>query len=102
MHNSGKVLYLSSEDYGGGDPAGNWDNGFHGLNLLCDFGKKFVHFAGVGSGLNFHKNGSGNVPPSYSDWAKGRYNLYSKLIYKEDVGEYDVQAFEKMSEELKV
>jgi hypothetical protein len=33
MHNSGKVLYLSSEDYGGGDERGNWNNGFPVLNL---------------------------------------------------------------------
>lgn len=100
MHNGGKVKYLSSLDYGGGDENGNWDNGFNDLNLLCDFGKKFVHFAGVGSGLNFTRNGSGNVPHSYSEWAKGRYNLYSKLLYREDIGNYDEAAFEKMSKEL--
>lgn len=100
IHNGGRIKYLSNIDYGGGDEMGNWDNGFPALNLMCDFGKKFVHFAGVGSGLNFTNNGSGNVTPTYSDWAKGRYNLYSKLIYKEDIGEYDLQAFEKMSEEL--
>lgn len=102
MRNGGRVKYLSSLDYGGGDENGNWDNGFDGLNLLCDFGKKFVHLAGVGSGLNFINNGSGNVPASYSDWAKERYNLYSKLFYNEETGNYDELAFEKMSKELKV
>lgn len=100
MHNSGKVLYLPSEDYGGGDSDGNWDNGFHGLNLLCDFGKKLVHFAGVGSGLNFTRNGAGNVPASYSDWAVGRYNLYSMIFYGESDGPYDAEAYLKISKEL--
>ena len=102
MHNDGKVKYLSSINYGGGDENGNWDNGFNGLNLLCDFGKKFVHFAGVGSGLNFHKNGSGNVPVTYSSWAKERYNLYSMLFCGENIGPYDENAYKKMKKELEL
>jgi len=102
MHNDGKVKYLSSINYGGGDENGNWDNGFNGLNLLCDFGKKFVHFAGVGSGLNFHKNGSGKVPTTYSSWAKERYNLYSMLFCGENIGPYDENAYKKMKTELEL
>ena len=100
MHNGGRIKYLSSLDYGGGDENGSWDNGFNDLNLLCDFGKKFVHFAGVGSGLNFTNNGSGNVPTSYSEWAKDRYNLYSILFYGETQGKYNTDAYKKMKSEL--
>lgn len=102
MHNGGKVKYLESGDYGGGNKEGSWDNGFHELNLMCDFGKKFVHFAGVGSGLNFHKNGSGTVPTTYSSWAKERYNLYSVLFYGENIGPYDENAYKKMKAELEL
>lgn len=102
MHNGGSIKYLSNIDYGGGDEIGNWDNGFPTLNLMCDFGKKFVHFAGVGSGLNFHKNGSGNVPITYSSWAKERYNLYSILFYGETQGKYDTDAYKKMKSELEL
>ena len=102
MHNEGSIKYLSNTDYGGGDERGNWDNGFPALNLMCDFGKKFVHFAGVGSGLNFHKNGSGNVPISYSSWAKERYNLYSVLFFGETQGKYDTDAYKKMKSELEL
>jgi hypothetical protein len=100
IRNGGKVKYLPSANYGGGDEKGNWDNGFKELNLLCDFGKNFVHFAGVGSGLNFEKNGSGNVPTSYSDWARKRYFLYNMLFYSEKIGEYDIDAFKQLSKEI--
>jgi hypothetical protein len=102
MKNGGKVKYLPNIDYGGGDHLGNWDNGFYELNLLCDFGKKLVHFAGVGSGLNFKKNGSGNVPKTYSSWAKERYNLYSMLFCGENIGPYDENAYKKMKTELEL
>ena len=102
MRNSGRVEYLNNSSYGGGDENGSWDNGYKDLNLLCDFGEKFVHFAGVGSGLSFHKNGSGNVPNSYSEWAKKRYYLYSMLFYGKEEGNYDKEAFTKMSNQLEL
>lgn len=102
LRNGGKVKYLSNIDYGAGDEQGNWDNGFLELNRLCDFGKKFVHFAGVGSGLNFTKNGSGNVPITYSSWAKERYNLYSILFYGENIGKYDENTYNKIKYQLQL
>jgi hypothetical protein len=102
MHNDGKLKYLDFIDYGGNNENGSWDNGFPELNLMCDFGRKFVHFAGVGSGLNFTKNGSVRVPDSYSNWAKKRYNLYSMLFYGETNGDYDMDSYQKILKELNI
>lgn len=85
INNGGKVKYLLNENFGGMDENGNQDNGYLELNKLMDFGKKIIHFAGIGSGMNFYNNGNKNVPSSYADWAKERYALYVKLFYDEDI-----------------
>jgi hypothetical protein len=100
MSNQGKVKYLSSIDYGAGDENGNWDNGHHELNLLCDFGEKFVHFAGIGSGLKFIKKGNGSVPDSYAEWAKKRYNIYAALFLFEEIRDDNKEDYEKFKQEL--
>lgn len=85
IRNGGKVFYLPFEDYGSTDENGNSDNGFTKLNDLFDFGKKTIHFAGIGSGMNFYYNGNGNVPSTYTEWAKKRFSLYMKVFYNEDI-----------------
>lgn len=85
IRNGGKVCYLPFEDYGSTDENGNSDNGFTKLNDLYDFGNKIIHFAGIGSGMNFYYNGNGNVPPTYTEWAKKRFSLYMKVFYNEDI-----------------
>lgn len=85
MNNGGDVKYLDSKDYGSTDARGSLDNGFGEINGVFDFGEKFIHFAGIGSGMNFYNNGNDNVPDSYADWAKERYSLYVKLFYNEDI-----------------
>lgn len=87
IRNGGRVKYLSSVDFGAGDENGNWDNGFYELNMLCDFGAKFVHFAGIGSGLKFLRKGQGSVPASYAEWAKKRYNIYAALFLGDSIQE---------------
>jgi hypothetical protein len=97
LYNGGKIKYLDYNDYGASNEEGSWDNEFSELNKLFDFGKKFVHFAGIGSGMNFYYNGSGSVPASYSDWAKERFSLYMKLFYNEDLETpYNIDTYEKI------
>lgn len=85
IYNKGKVKYLNNIDYGSSDENGSWDNNNTELNNLFDFGDKFIHFAGIGSGMNFYYNGNGSVPDSYAEWAKERFSLYMKLFYNETI-----------------
>jgi hypothetical protein len=95
LHNGGKICYLPFEDYGSCNDQGEFDNGHPELNDLYDFGNKIIHFAGIGSGMNFYYNGNGNVPPTYTEWAKKRFSLYMKVFYDEDIEfEYDQKDYE--------
>lgn len=97
LYNGGKLKYLDYNDYGASNEEGSWDNEFAELNKLFDFGKKFVHFAGIGSGMNFYYNGDGSVPVTYTSWAKERFSLYMKLFYNEDLTQsYDNDTYEKI------
>jgi len=97
IKNGGKVKCLESKEYGSSDENGNWDNGFDGLNNMMDFGSKMIHFAGIGSGMNFYYNGNGSVPNSYAEWAKGRFSLYMKIFYDENIDfEYDQEIYNKI------
>lgn len=99
INRGGKVFYLSPEDYGSTDKSGSLDNGFKEINEVFDFGKKFVHFSGIGSGMNFYYNGNGNVPPTYTEWAKKRFSLYMKVFYDEDIEfEYDQKDYELLKQ----
>jgi len=85
IYGGGKVKYLNYNEYGASNEHGSWANDYPELNLLFDFGSKLVHFAGIGSGMNFYHNGDGSVPATYSVWAKERFSLYMKLFYNEDL-----------------
>lgn len=85
LNNGGKIHYLDHELYGSMNEEGSKKNSFGELNIIMDFGKKIMHFAGVGSGLNFYHNGHGDVPRIYSDWAVERYALYVKLFHNKDI-----------------
>lgn len=101
IKNEGKVKYLDFNGYGASNEDGSWDNEFPELNKLFDFGKKFIHFAGIGSGMNFYYNGNGSVPASYADWAKERFSMYMKLFYNEDLNvEYNKDTYEKIKIQL--
>lgn len=95
MNNGGKIKYLDFKDYGSTNASGSLDNGYEEINSIFDFGDKFIHFAGIGSGMNFYYNGNGNVPPTYTEWAKKRFSLYMKVFYDEDIDfEYDQKDYE--------
>ena len=83
----GKVKYLCEKDWGSTTNEGSLDNGFEN-NVHFNVGNKIVHFAGVGSGLAFEKGRSSplvNHNLGYLKWALGRWSLYSKLLFDEEV-----------------
>ena len=84
LKNGGKIAFLDYNKVGGMNADGNKKNIFPEINTHIDFGENLMHFAGVGSGRNFYKNGAGSTPSSYVEWAKGRYALYQKAIYNEE------------------
>ena len=95
IFNGGKTLHLKPEDYGHCDELASFDNGFIPLNNWYDFGNKFLHFAGVGSGMNFHKNGYGNVPKFYAGWALHRYSAYMSIFHNEEINVENLITFEE-------
>lgn len=84
-----KVHILSNDVMGGFDNQGGKVNKYGELNKDCDFGDKIVHFASVGSGLNFMKKmESGiaiDVPQWYIDYALGKLDLYLRLFYNRSI-----------------
>ena len=99
LNNGGKIFYLDYKDYGSCDDNGSFDNGFPKMNDLFDFGNKIIHFAGIGSGMNFYYNGNGNVPATYTEWAKKRFSLYMKVFYNEDIEfEYEEDDYKLLKE----
>jgi|ERR1035437_74232 hypothetical protein len=101
LKNGAKIKYLDYNDYGCANEEGSWNNIYGELNNLFDFGRKFVHFGGIGSGESFCKNGSGNVPDSYVNWAKSRYSMYMKLFYGQDIGvKYDTEIYNKLKKQF--
>lgn len=95
IKNGGKICYLDFNDYGSTNSDGSSDNDYPKMNELYDFGNKIMHFAGIGSGMNFYYNGNGNVPETYTEWAKKRFSLYMKVFYDEDIQfEYNKEDYE--------
>jgi hypothetical protein len=94
LNNGGSVYFLDHHDYGGMDSDGNKMNFYGEINTKIDFGHKIIHFAGVGSGMNYYNNpGSGNSI-GYVNWAKSQYIIYQKLYYDDSFpGEYDTEKF---------
>lgn len=90
LNNGGKIYYLNHNDYGSMDENGSLINGHSELNDLYDCGNKIIHFAGIGSGANFYYNGNGNVPQTYTEWAKKRFALFMKVFYEEKIFGIDV------------
>lgn len=82
----GKVFILDKDVMGGFNEQGEKVNKYGFLNKDCDFGDKIVHFASVGSGLNFlQMKGRGetiDVPEWYVDYGLSKLDLYMRLFYK--------------------
>jgi hypothetical protein len=84
-----KVCIVSNDILGGFDDEGGKKNKYGDLNKDCDFGDKIVHFASVGSGLNFltkiQKQEQIQVPPWYVEYALGKLDLYLRLFYNKPI-----------------
>lgn len=100
LKNNGKILFLDYDLYGGMNIDGNKLNKFGEINQRIDFGSKIIHFAGVGSGMNFYFNDS-LANKDYQDWAKSQFVIYQKLFKDENFkGEYDKSKYELIKKEL--
>lgn len=72
----GSVYYLDSPDLG-----------FHGVtNYDSPIFERRINFAAVGSGINFYKNPSVNVPEGYRNFALSSYATYAKYVLDLDIG----------------
>jgi hypothetical protein len=89
LYNGGTVGYVGEDDFGGTNFFGKRTNKYQELNSVFDVGSKIIHFASVGSGLNFssmmkeHK--PIKVPISYVKFAIKRYDIYSQLFFGEKI-----------------
>lgn len=85
LREGGSIFILDKDVLGGFDENGGRDNKYGVLNKDCDFGDKIVHFASVGSGLNFYnmkrRGESIHVPEWYVDYALSKLDLYMRLFY---------------------
>lgn len=86
LQNRAKICILDIDVMGGFAQDGSKKNKYGFLNEDCDFGDKIVHFASVGSGLNFlTKQKAGipiQVPEWYVEYALGKLDLYLRVFYK--------------------
>ena len=93
LYQKGKPLFLDYDLFGGMNENGDKNNKYGEVNQKIDFGEFIVHFAGVGSGMNFFNNKS-NADAGYKDWAIKQYILYYKLFYNQDLSDnYDKEKF---------
>lgn len=88
LENGATIHYLDVKTIGGIDENGGRENGYP-ENKHFDFGSKIIHFAGVGSGANFHSmNQRGEqiaVPESYVRFGLERYDAYSRIFFGQPI-----------------
>jgi hypothetical protein len=104
LRNGGKIKHIDNDIIGGTDLLGTRNNKNRELNAIFDVGDKIIHFAGVGSGLNFTNMATNNkkisVPSSYVKFGMERYNLYSQIFFNKriidsNVNDVTVEKFKK-------
>lgn len=83
LQNGAKINFIDYNIIGGQNELGLKTNNYP-LNMHMDNGSNLVHFGGVGSGLSYYKQLS-NPEISYSKWALGRWSLFAKVFYNEDI-----------------
>jgi len=85
IYNGGKIYNIDSDVIGGINTQGTRINKYSDINDTFDVGDKIIHFASVGSGLNFTNLILNKtpiyVPKTYVEFAIKRYDLYSKIFY---------------------
>jgi hypothetical protein len=99
LQQKAKIFIVHENILGGFAQDGSKTNKYGDLNKDCDFGDKIVHFASVGSGLNFvSKIQQGKpiqVPQWYVEYALGKLDLYLRLFYKQQILPDDKSSFLK-------
>jgi hypothetical protein len=89
LRNGGKIKHIDNDIIGGTDLLGTRKNKHEELNSMFDVGDKIIHFAGVGSGLNFcnmiAKNKKISVPSFYVKFGMERYDLYSQIFFNKRI-----------------
>ena len=114
IDNGGKICYLDQELVGSQNTEGKKTSS-NELNLHLDAGSHLLHLGGIGSGYAFYNNHS-NPQQEYAQWSLGRYSLFAKLFYNEDLnyneptvygedgrwvnGNYDEKIFNLIKEQL--
>lgn len=83
MQNGGYVHMLDQNQFGSQNTEGKKTNNYQS-NMHMDCGSHLIHFGGVGSGHAFY-HGHSKPPEGYANWAVGRYALFCKLFYNEDI-----------------
>ena len=86
LKNGGKIYHIHEDITGGLTQEGGYDNKYIDLNgVVGDVGDKIIHFAGVGSGLNFKKSQENNteikVGKSYVHFGLGTLANYRYLLF---------------------
>jgi hypothetical protein len=89
IQHGAKVCILDNDVMGGFDNDGGRKNKYGVLNEDCDFGDKIIHFASVGSGLNFvtkiQNKQPIRVPEWYVEYAISKLDLYLRLFYTKSI-----------------
>jgi hypothetical protein len=100
-----KVFIIDCDTFGGFANDGSKTNKYGILNKHMDFGDKIIHFASVGSGLNFllmkERNETINVPSWHVDNALGKLDLYMRLFYDTEIIEQGENTFLEVEQPLR-
>jgi len=83
MKNGARVKFLDQDKYGSQDESGSKVSKYMS-NMHMDFGECLVHYGGVGTGYAYSKNKQ-HPHQGYAEWALGRYSLYAKKYFNEDI-----------------
>ncbi len=84
MNNGGRIKYLDWNEFGSQDENGKKNNNFP-TNMHMDCGSNIIHMGGVGSGYSYYLQKS-KPQEGYARWSLGRYSLFAKLFYNEEIG----------------
>lgn len=87
IKNGARIKFVDSDIIGGQNDMGSKVNKYPS-NLHLDMGSHLAHFGGVGSGYSYLEKTS-KPPAAYANWAVGRYSLFVKLFYNQDIGYYE-------------
>ena len=86
MRNGGKFKYIDWNVIGGLSRDGKRENNYEIPNERFDYGEKIIHFASVGSGINYYKQmtdkskNQNMISQTYKDYAVSSYIMYHNII----------------------